>query len=250
MKSVDITGLSVTDIITGYARENRLNIDDLRYEVIDKGSSGFLGIGRRSATVRFLIEGIEQRIRSYMEQLMEKMDVSCTSIKCTMEKKTVYVEIENPDDPGFLIGKNGSMLETLQFMVNRVFEKTREIDRIYIDTGNYRQRQEKSFLAPFIPLIKQVKTSGKALTLDLMPSPQRRIIHRFIESESSLRTLTIGDGENKRIVVFSAKQNEKDLIKKIAPETKSTKSLPSRSRRTNLSRKPAQNNGPAKKRDT
>ncbi|MBM4404480.1 MAG: Jag N-terminal domain-containing protein [Candidatus Cloacimonetes bacterium] len=249
MKSVDITGSSVSQIIARYARENNCSIDDLRYEVIDKGTSGFLGFGRRPATVRIIIEGIEKRIRTYIEQLMQKLQVNCSAVKCTIDRKTVYVEIEHPDDPGFLIGKNGSMLETLQFMVNRVFEHTREIERIYLDTENYRKRREKTYLTPFIPLIKQVKTSGKALTLDPLPAPERRIIHHYIESDSSLRTLTVGEGENKRIVIFSAKQNEKDVIKKIAPDTSQPKDRLNRKRRPGPPRKPANKTSAAKKKD-
>ena len=47
-----------------------------------------------------------------------------------------------------------------------------------------------------------------------MNAAERRIIHRFVEKENGLRTLTIGEGERKRIVIFSAKQSEKEVLSK------------------------------------
>jgi hypothetical protein len=53
-----------------------------------------------------------------------------------------------------------------------------------------------------------------------MPAAERRIIHRYVEQEKGLRTLTIGEGEKKRIVVFSAEQNEKEALSQSKTEPK------------------------------
>lgn len=103
------------------------------------------------------------------------------------------------------------MLETIQYLLNRVFENEKNLDRIYLDADGYRQRRESQFLNRYIPEIKKVKIHGKSLTLEPMSPGERRIIHRHIERDKGLRTLTIGEGENKRIVIFSSKQKESEV---------------------------------------
>ncbi len=128
------------------------------------------------------------------------------------EGKNVYLEIVGSKDTGFLIGKSGSMLETLQYLINRVYESDRNLDRIFIDVEGYRERREATFLRQFLPIIKKVREQGKPYTLDPMKASERRVIHRHIERDRGLRTLTIGEGEKKRIVIFSAKQSESEIL--------------------------------------
>jgi hypothetical protein len=45
-----------------------------------------------------------------------------------------------------------------------------------------------------------------------MNASDRRIIHRFVEKDKALKTLTLGEGDMKRIVVFSANQSEKEVL--------------------------------------
>jgi len=238
MKTMDICGKSVSEILSQFAREKKINLDEIQYEVIDNGSPGFLGLGRRPARVRILFSSVKERVSNFVEQLLHKLDLGFSEVRCKTEGKAVYVDIIEPSDPGFLIGKNGSILETLQFLVNRIFESSRDIERIYLDTENYRHRREKAFLNPYLPQFKQVKTTGKALTMEPMPAPQRRIIHRYIESDPFLRTLTVGEGDNKRIVVFSANQNEKEALPKANPANKSGKPRPPRLNRSDQPAKP------------
>ena len=128
------------------------------------------------------------------------MGVSFGKVISKTEGKTLFLTIEGVAEPGFVIGKNGSMLETIQYLINRVFEDDKGIERIYVDADGYRARREAQFLNRFISDIKQVKVHGKSLTLDPMSPGERRIIHRHIERDKGLRTLTVGEGENKRIV--------------------------------------------------
>jgi hypothetical protein len=45
-----------------------------------------------------------------------------------------------------------------------------------------------------------------------MNAGERRIIHKFVERDRSLRTLTIGEGEKKRIVIFGSKHTDKEAM--------------------------------------
>jgi spoIIIJ-associated protein len=213
MTTIDKTGTSIEDLIAEFKRENRIKDWELNYEVLKKPSGGFLGLfASKEAVVRFQLPDLADRAASFLDQLLKKMGINFDKITTQTEGKTVYLEIIGSRDTGLLIGKNGNMLETLQYFVNRIYEHDRSLDRIFIDAGGYRERREASFLRQFMPQFKKVRELGAPLTLDPMPASDRRIIHRYVEKDRALRTLTIGEGEMKRVVVFSAKQSEAEVL--------------------------------------
>lgn len=213
MNTIEKTGTSVEELIAAFRNEHRIRDWELKYDVIKKPSSGFLGLfANKTAIVRFELPAIEERVTAFLDTLLKKMGIVFDSIEVKTEGKTVYLEIKGCKDSGFLIGKNGSMLETLQFFVNRIFEGERTLERVYLDANGYRERREASFIRQFLPIISSVKTEGTTQTLEPMNAADRRIIHRHIERDKGLRTLTVGEGEMKRIVIFSSKKNEKEVL--------------------------------------
>ncbi|MBW6514452.1 MAG: Jag N-terminal domain-containing protein [Candidatus Syntrophosphaera sp.] len=213
MTSIDKNGTSIEKIISAFRREHRIKDWELKYDIIKKPSAGFLGLfANKTAVVRFQLPDLGERAASFLDMLLKKMGVPFDGVSAKTQGKTIYLEVKGSKDSGFLIGKNGSMLETLQYLVNRVYENDKNLDRIYIDAEGYRERREATFLRQFMPLIKKVKEQGKPQTLEPMNAADRRVIHRHIERDRGLRTLTIGEGEKKRIVIFSAKQSESEVL--------------------------------------
>jgi spoIIIJ-associated protein len=221
MTTIDKTGTSIEELIQQFRAENNIRDWELKYDIIKKPSAGFLGMfSSKIAIVRFQLPDLQDRVALFTDKLLHQMGVGFEKIDCRLEGKTVYLEVVDCKDPGFFIGKNGSMVETIQFFINRVFENDRRIDRIYLDASGYRQRRESTFIRQFLPLFNKVKTSGKPLTMEPMTAADRRIVHRHIEGDNSLRTLTIGEGEMKRIVVFSSKQKESDVLPLVQGQVK------------------------------
>jgi spoIIIJ-associated protein len=209
MKQIEVKGDNLNEIISAFRKEHKIKDWELQYEVVSKASNGLFGLfGKKQATVRFKQLNIEERIKLFMEQLLKHMELRFEGITSATEHKTVYITIHNSSDAGFLIGKNGNMLEQLQYLVNRVFENVPGLERIYLDTEEYRLRQEQTFLRSFASTFTKVKTTGKPITLEPMPAGERRIIHKYVEGEPALKTLTVGDGEYKRVVIMPATQKE------------------------------------------
>jgi spoIIIJ-associated protein len=220
MKQVIIKGNNLNSIISSFRKEHKIKDWELQYEVLSEASKGLFGLfGKKQAEVRFNLLNTEERIKLFLQQLLSHMEIRFEEIKTQTDQKTVYVTINNSSDAGFLIGKNGNMLEQLQYLVNRVFENVRDLERIYIDTEDYRLRQEQAFLRNFVPFVDKVKSSGKSATLEPMPPSERRIIHKYVEGEPTLKTLTIGEGDNKRVVIMPAGQKEPDQPRQRSNQT-------------------------------
>lgn len=224
MTKLERTGSSVESVIAAFRKEYDIKDWELKYEIIHKPRAGFLGLfARKTAVLGFELPGIEDRIRLFFEMMLAKMGIAYDSIKSKKEGKSIYLEVMGCKDPGFLIGKNGAMLKTLQYYLNRVFEGDRRQDAIYVDTEGYQEKQDAAFLRPFINQIAKVSQSGKSLTMEPMDSAGRRIIHRYVSSQPGLRTLTVGEGDKKRIVVMPNNQAEKQMPPK--PRTKNNSGM-------------------------
>ncbi len=214
MTTIDRSGHSVEEIIREFRREHTIRDHELHYEILKKPSKGFFGLfANKTAVVRFKLPSEADRIRLYTETLLQKMGVSYTNIACKSEGKTLFLTVEGVVEPGFLIGKNGSMLETIQYLINRTFENSNDYQRMYIDADDYRKRRESQFLNRYLPQINKVKKNQETLTLDPMTAGERRIIHRHVERDRGLRTLTVGEGDMKRVIIFSSKQNIDEVRK-------------------------------------
>ncbi|NLN85902.1 MAG: RNA-binding protein [Candidatus Cloacimonetes bacterium] len=244
MASIEKTGSNIEQIIADFRGEHKIRDWELNYKIIKKPSKGFFGLfSNKTAVVRFELPELGERAANFLSQLLMKMGIQYEVVDFRTKGKTAFLEIKGSQDSGLLIGKNGYMLENLQYLINRIFENDRGLDRIYLDVDGYRQRREAQFLGQFKPVIKKVRETGKPQTLEPLNPSERRIIHRHVEQDKTLRTLTIGEGEMKRIVIFSAKQKESEVLsqakKQHGQQTQKQKASPKPTVRARPEKEPA-----------
>jgi spoIIIJ-associated protein len=118
----------------------------------------------------------------------------------------LYVEGLDEETVGLLIGRRGDTLRSLQFLVNTLVQRSSgRWPQIVIDIGNYRQRRQESLEGLARRVAEQVRTSGRAHQLDPMQPYDRRIIHMALREDTTVRTESTGEGENRRITVYPKK---------------------------------------------
>ena len=213
MITIEKSGAKVEELIAEFRKEYGLKDWEFKYEIIKNPSSGLFGLlPRKNAMVRFYLPDIEERVASFLKELLIKMDISYKEIKTHKEGKSIYLEIISEEESGRLIGKNGKMLDAMQYLLNKVFEENSAIDHIYLDVDGYRQRQQAQFLRPFLSIFQKVRSEGKPYTLEPLNASERRIIHKYIEKQKDLSTITIGEGTKKRMVIFPAHQSASEAL--------------------------------------
>ena len=90
--------------------------DKLEYEVVDKGSAGFLGIGAKPAIIRAKKkETVADKAIEFLSQIFDAMnlEVSITAAY-NEEEQEISLNLEG-EDMGILIGKRGQTLDSLQY---------------------------------------------------------------------------------------------------------------------------------------
>ena len=110
------------------------------------------------------------------------------------------------DGSGLIIGKRGQTLDSLQFLLNRIMNKSRQ-EPLYItlDTEGYRQRHVNHLKAMALKMGQKARRTGQSISLEKMNPYDRRIIHLALKNENGLNTKSIGEGIYKKVVIVPRK---------------------------------------------
>ena len=109
----------------------------------------------------------------------------------------------NGDDLGLLIGRRGTTLAALQYMINlMVSRKMGSRVLISLDIEQYRRRREDSLTSLAQRMADRVRKSGRSLTLEPMPAGERRIVHLVLAEDSAVTTGSVGEGDGRKVVIY------------------------------------------------
>jgi spoIIIJ-associated protein len=106
------------------------------------------------------------------------------------------------EDLGLLIGRRGDTLIALQYLVNLILNrKYPGKGGVTIDVEHYRHRNEERIIALAKRMGDRVRESGNPITLEPMSAAERRLVHITFAEDPELETNSIGDGENRKVVI-------------------------------------------------
>jgi spoIIIJ-associated protein len=106
------------------------------------------------------------------------------------------------DDLGILIGRHGDTLASLQFMVNLIVgRRMGRWTRVVVDVEDYRQRRERTLRVVAARAAERVRRTRQTVTLEPMPSNERRIVHLTLQGDRFVATHSIGEGDGRKVVI-------------------------------------------------
>jgi spoIIIJ-associated protein len=92
-------------------------------------------------------------------------------------------------EAGRLIGRDGHVLEDLQYLLNRILNRGEEGSaNVIIDIEGYRQKEKQDFIGRIRELADQVRKTGKPLALAPMNSFDRRLVHQAFADDPDVAT--------------------------------------------------------------
>lgn len=211
MREIIKKGKSTSKIISKFMEKHNVELDDFKFEVIEEGSKGFLNIfGQKPTKVKFIISDVADKIQEYAEGILQRMDVKYSSVKIQFIKNVYHVELLGIDNVGFIIGKEGKMLDSFQDLLNQMINKYEKRKlRVSVDVDNYRKRKKEALVDQVKSISGKVKKRGKSITLRPLRASKRKVVHKYVEKNSDLETMTVGQGKKKRIVIRPPKKNKR-----------------------------------------
>ena len=209
MEFKEFTGKTVADALTNATVSLGVTSDQIKYEVVEEGSSGFLGIGSKDAIIKVVISADEdpkQVAEVFLKDVFEAMQLEVNiSMDYKEEDKTLSIDLAGPE-MGVLIGKRGQTLDSLQYLTNLAVNRSSEnYTRVKIDTEDYRRRRKETLENLAKNMASKVKRTKKAVTLEAMNHYERRIIHSALQNDNSVTTHSEGE-EPYRYVVITLKK--------------------------------------------
>jgi len=215
MRELVKEGKSTSIIINEFMKEFNLKLDDFKFEVIEEGSNGFLNIfGSKPTKIKFFLTDVSEKIKEFAEGILGRMNVEYELIQVKQEDGRYNVYVSGSKDPGFIIGKEAKLLDSMQHLLNQMINKAEKKKyKIRLDVDGYRKRREDALIEKVRSISSKVKKRGKSITLEPLHAANRRVVHQFIEKDKDLNTMTIGEGDFKRVVILPANKIKERLRK-------------------------------------
>ena len=208
MDFIQVSAKTVDDALTEACVQLGTTSDKLEYEVIEKGSTGFLGIGSRNAVIKVRkVCSVEDIVKDFLDQVFKAMDMEVhILIKKDEENHFIDVELKGAD-MGILIGKRGQTLDSLQYLTNLAVNKHSDhYYKVKIDTEDYRNRRKETLENLAKNIAYKVKRTKRAVSLEPMNPFERRVIHSALQNDRYVTTHSEGE-EPYRHVVVTLKNN-------------------------------------------
>lgn len=109
-------------------------------------------------------------------------------------------------DAGLLIGRKGETLAALQYMLNLIVNhQTHAHSTFGVDVEGYRQRREIALEELARRVADRVRQNGQPMTLEPMPAAERRIVHLVLAEDPDVQTVSIGEGEARKVAITPRK---------------------------------------------
>ena len=186
--------------------------EDVIYEVLTQPKRGFLGIGSVDAKVR-----VEYNVKpsssadDFAKKLLENMHIDA-EIETELRDNGEYLININGEEAGVLIGHHGETLDALQYLCNLAANKKdgeaedREYTRVVVDISGYRAKREETLRLLARRMADRALKYKRSVSLEPMPSHERRIIHSEVQKIEGVTTNSVGSENNRRVVIFPEKK--------------------------------------------
>ncbi len=208
MEYIEFSAKSVDDAITEACQKFTVTSDRLDYEVIDEGSSGFLGIGSKPAVIKAKVKeevketSICDIAKNFLKEVFDAMNMAVV-IDVTYDEQENNMDINlSGDEMGVLIGKRGQTLDSLQYLVSLVVNKEKsDYIRVKVDTEDYRNRRKETLENLAKNIAYKVKRTKRSVSLEPMNPYERRIIHSALQNDKYVTTHSEGEEPFRRVIV-------------------------------------------------
>ena len=222
MDYIEVSAKTVDDAITEALIKLGTPSDKIEYEIIEKGSTGFLGfIGKQNAVIKVRKKSnILDDTYEFLNKLFDAMHMQVTAtIDYNEEEKNMSINLEG-EEMGILIGKRGQTLDSLQYLISLVVNKESDsYIKVKLDTENYRERRKATLENLARNLAYKVKRTRRPVTLEPMNPYERRVIHSALQGDRYVETHSEGDEPYRKVVItLKRRENNRDYRAKNSVE--------------------------------
>ncbi len=151
---------------------------------------------------------LEEVAREVTGKLLEPL-VENAKVSVELLHDRVCVRIEDPENSGLLIGREGQTLASIQYLVNRLVSKRMDASvRVQIDAGDYRENQDERLRQIARHLADKAMATGRTQSTRPMSSYHRRVVHLTLQDDEHVFTRSKGEGSMKRVLIMTKRKGK------------------------------------------
>lgn len=198
------TGRTVDEAVTLACEGLGVEREDVEIEIIDLPKKGFFGLKNTPAKVKVTYQvSKSQRAVDYVTEVLGNMGLDNVKIDVKEEEESATLVLEG-EGLGLIIGRRGETLDALQYLAGLVANRGEgSYFRITLDSGNYREKREKTLEQLALKIAATAVKTGRSTTLEPMNPYERRIIHSAVQKVEGATSSSIGEEPNRRVVISS-----------------------------------------------
>ena len=179
---------------------SELGVDeiDLVYEVVEEKRTLF---SKKAVINVYELADVVAFAQEYLKDVIESLGITGVGTTAYMQDDIIRIEIETDHNP-VLIGKNGNTLRSLNDITRlAVAGKFKKRYRILLDIGDYKDGKYSRVASIARRTAKQVQKTKISVTLDPMPSDERRVVHNVLGKFSHIQTESFGEGHRRAVTI-------------------------------------------------
>lgn len=196
--------------------KKQLGIDDTseiecEYEVIqypEKKKFGLFGGAPAKVKITYTVEDepvvipADEKAEKFLRDVLDGMKLESIEIEKTTGENAITFDLSG-EDVGFVIGRRGDTLDALQYLTGLVANHKNEDEyiKVTVNTGNYREKREKTLEILGRKLAFKAIKTGKKTGLEPMNPYERRIIHTAVQKVNGATSWSEGEGPARHVVI-------------------------------------------------
>jgi spoIIIJ-associated protein len=219
MTTVEATGETVGEAKWKALRELErlepsLDRTAVRFQVLEEGRRGLLGIGSAPARVVATAEppppapadesALAARVRDLLSHVAAALGLRCR------------IEIEESEQAltatcsgaglGLLIGRRGRTIDAVQTLANALARQGGQgRKQVIVDAAGYRARRRRALEALAVRSAEEALRTGEPIALEPMSSGERRVVHERLKDFDGVETSSEGDEPDRYVVVSASR---------------------------------------------
>lgn len=120
----------------------------------------------------------------------------------TEDRRVIQVDVRG-DDLSALIGRHAETLVAFQHIASLIVGKqTEHYVQLIVDVEGYRARREKQIRQLANRMADQVTKTGRKVTMEPMPSTERRLVHIELRGHPAVKTESTGEEPYRKVVIL------------------------------------------------
>lgn len=145
-----------------------------------------------------------EHAKTALARILELMGVQATITDASHDaaEGVITVRFDSPESASF-VGDNARGLQSLQFLVNSIVNKSRHGRiAVRIDTCDYWKQKEAELVKKVEAAVKSVQETSQPYRLDPMPAPLRKFVHGLVKASfPGIETCSEGEGKWRKVVI-------------------------------------------------